>query len=78
MSKIKIKGFLQSKTAVSMRHCYVIFATSFLQRPFCNVIFAMAFRFAESSNAIDVTNHKLLLKAHRFTLGAHGKPYFEH
>ena len=35
-----IKGFVQSTTAVSMRHCNVIFAMSFLQHHFCNVIFA--------------------------------------
>ena len=38
LAKKEIKGFVQSATAVSMRHCDVIFATSFLQRHFCNII----------------------------------------
>ena len=49
---IYIKGFVQSTTAVSMRHCDVIFAKSFLQCHFCNVILIrriiLIFRFSQN------------------------------
>ena len=47
-----IKGFVQSTTAVSMQHCDAIFARSFLQCHFCNVILIcriiLIFRFGQN------------------------------
>ena len=52
LSQVKIKGFVQSTTAVSMWHCHVIFTASFLQRHFCNVILIrriiLIFRFGQN------------------------------